>query len=77
MGEMERIAIFLNPVSKQTSRVREGDQESGWLVKSVDARSAVLVKNGETVTLALPKHSDDISGAAIPGLPSRRMGPAP
>ncbi len=57
IGEEDSIAIFLNPSSNVTTRVRQGEQESGWTLRSVGARTAILEKNQQTVTLDLPKPS--------------------
>lgn len=54
----ERIAIFVNPTSNVTSRVRLGASESGWTVKSVEPRATIVEKDAQTVTLALPKPGD-------------------
>jgi len=57
IGDNERIAIFVNQLSNETKRVREGEQESGWVVRSVELRTAVLERNHRSVTLDLPSEA--------------------
>ena len=72
LSEKDRIAIFVNPTSNLTTRVRQGDKESGWTLRTVEPRSAVLVKNTQSVTLALPKPGDVAKTALnAQGLPYR------
>ena len=69
----ERIAIVLNETTKSVTRLREGEEDSGWRVRTVLARSAVVEKGAQSVTLGLPKPGDEPPpGAApveMPGLP--------
>ena len=55
IGEADRIGIFVNDASKVATRIRLGEQASGWTLRSVDPRSAVLEGEGRMVTLDLPK----------------------
>jgi len=48
--------------NQAVSRLRVGEEDSGWRVRSVAARSVVVQKGGTTVTLGLPR----ISGADAP-----------
>ena len=57
IGEDNRIGIFFNETSKITTRIRLGDVNSGWTLRSIDARSAVLEGDGRMVTLDLPEPS--------------------
>jgi len=68
IGEKEQIAIFFNQTANTTTRVRQGDAESGWTVKSVDLRAAVIEKNAQSVTLDLPKRSDQGPAGAVPSI---------
>jgi general secretion pathway protein N len=56
IGENDRIGIFFNETSKITTRIRLGDVDSGWTLRSIDARS-VLEGNRRMVTLDLPEPS--------------------
>jgi general secretion pathway protein N len=79
IGENEKIAIFINLTSNETKRVREGEAEAGWILRSVELRTTVLERNNRSVTLDLPKRggepspgSPTIPAAALPvgpGLP--------
>jgi hypothetical protein len=55
IGENSRIAIFFNEALKTATGVKEGDSDSGWILRSVDPRSAILDGSGRTVTLDLPE----------------------
>ena len=54
-GQSDR--IFFNETSKITTKIRLGNVDSGWTLRSIDARSAVLEGNGRMVTLDLPEPS--------------------
>src|SRR5271166_1945188 len=55
IGENSRIAILLDENAKTSTGVREGDSASGWILRSVEMRSAILEGSGRTVTLDLPE----------------------
>ena len=57
IGGDNRIGIFFNETSKITTRICRGDVDSGWTLRSIDARSAVLDGDGRMVTLDLPEPS--------------------
>jgi hypothetical protein len=52
------VAILFNQATRSVSQVREGDEELGWRITAVSARSAVAEKDGNVVTLDLPRPSD-------------------
>jgi general secretion pathway protein N len=55
VGEGESIAIFYNLTTKTTVRLRLGQtDEMGWKLVAVDARTTLLEKGRQSVTLALP-----------------------
>lgn len=74
VGENEKVAIFFNPATRAVTRVREGDQESGWLVRSVGQRAIVVEKDNQIVTLDLPKRSDGAPGNIGPGAAPQSAG---
>jgi len=55
IGENSRIAIFFDQTSKISTGVREGERTSGWTLRSVESRSAVLEGSNRLVTLDLPE----------------------
>jgi hypothetical protein len=55
IGENSRIAIFFDEALKTAIGVKEGESDSGWILRSVDPRSAILDGSGRTVTLDLPE----------------------
>ncbi|SDR62438.1 general secretion pathway protein N [Rhizobiales bacterium GAS113] len=54
IGEGDKIAIFFNPASKAVVRLRLGEADSGWVLRSVAAREIVLEKDRHTFILSLP-----------------------
>lgn len=54
VGEREGIAIFLDQATNDMVRLRTGENHAGWVLRSVRGREATLVKDAETVILALP-----------------------
>ena len=79
IGEDNRIGIFVSETSKTTIRIREGEGDSGWTLRSIDPHSAVFEGYGRMVTLVFPEaeQSGDPAGAAprisgISGIPRRR-----
>ena len=55
VGAQKRIAILFNLTTRQVTHVREGEEESGWRVRLVSPRSAIVEKDTMSVTLDLPK----------------------
>lgn len=45
----------MDQVTKLVVRVREGDAQSGWRVKAVSPRIAVMEKDDRTVSLEFPR----------------------
>ena len=66
IGEDHRIGIFMSETSKTTIRIREGEGDSGWTLRSIDSHSALFEGYGRMVTLAFPdpEQSGDPAGAA-------------
>ncbi len=60
-----RLAIVQNAGTLAFSRVRVGDEDSGWRVRSVAARSIVVEKGATTVTLEIRR----LSGTDAPPPP--------
>jgi hypothetical protein len=54
-GESEGIAVFVDPTTRDTVRLRTGEGHSGWILQSVARSAATLEKGGQTETLALPR----------------------
>jgi general secretion pathway protein N len=68
VGEGERIAIFYNVTTKTTMRLRLGEtDDEGWKLVAVDARTTLLEKGQQSVTLALP-----VPGETPAGVPASR-----
>jgi hypothetical protein len=64
IGEDNRIGIFFNETLKTTTRIRQGEGDLGWVVRSIDPRSAVLEGDGRMVTLLLPEPSEPVGAGA-------------
>ena len=67
-GEIEGIAIFLEPSTRNLIRVRTGENLSGWTLRSVRGREAILQKDRETIHFALPAPSEQTAAAGLAGL---------
>jgi hypothetical protein len=65
IGEDNRIGIFMSEASQTTIRIREGEGDSGWTLRSIDPHSAVFEGYGRMVTIAFPdpEQSGDPAGA--------------
>ena len=64
-NEHEGIAVFLDQATNSVIRLKTGQDYSGWVLRSVKGREAVLQKDQRTTTLVLP-----VPGAqAVPGIP--------
>ena len=50
-----RIAVLLDQTTQLVVHVREGDEQSGWRVKAVSPRLAVMEKDDRTVSLEFPR----------------------
>ncbi|MGJ4993880.1 hypothetical protein ACQR0Z_05690 [Bradyrhizobium sp. HKCCYLS3077] len=61
VGGEDSFAIFIDPSSQAALRLRMGTAHEGWTLQSLQARQAVLQKDGETVTLAMPQPSETAS----------------
>jgi general secretion pathway protein N len=61
-----RIAILFDQASGTTTDVREGERASGWTLRSVESRSAVVEGNSRAVTIDLPEPSAQASPATAP-----------
>jgi hypothetical protein len=66
IGGKIRIGVFLNESSKIVTRIREGEADSGWTVRSVDPRSAVLESDGRMVTLDMPEPGSAADAGGLP-----------
>ena len=69
IGENSRIAIFFNEALKTAKGIKEGESDSGWRLRSVDPRSAILDGSGRTVTLDLPEPAAEESPAPLVPVP--------
>jgi hypothetical protein len=54
IGGKIRMGVFRNDTEQAVTRIREGEADSGWTLRSVDPRSAVLEADGRMVTLDMP-----------------------
>jgi general secretion pathway protein N len=54
IGGGDKIAIFFNTSSRAVVRLRLGESDNGWVLRSVGARETVLETDRSSFTLALP-----------------------
>jgi general secretion pathway protein N len=77
-GENEGVAVFIDTTTRDTVRLRTGEGHSGWILQSIERRTATLQKGEQTETLALPKPTDTPATApVISALPPPAPPPPP
>ena len=54
-AENQGVAVFIDPSTHDAVRLRTGEGHLGWILQSVDRRTATLQKSGQTETLELPR----------------------
>jgi hypothetical protein len=64
-GENEGVAVFIDMTTRDTVRLRTGEGHSGWILQSIERRTATLQKGDRTETLALPKPTDTPAMAPV------------
>ena len=75
IGDNSRIAIIFDDALKSAKGLKEGESDSGWLLRSVDSHSATLDGSGRTVTLDLPEPAaQDIPQTSVVSAPPRKRG---
>jgi general secretion pathway protein N len=57
IGSGEGYAVFLDNATHAVIRLKTGDGEDGWILRSVAEREAVLEKNDRTAVVRLPSRS--------------------
>jgi general secretion pathway protein N len=62
VGETEGIGIFLDQASNNVIRLRMGQDYTGWILRSVQARETMFEKDRRTATLALPPPDAEQAG---------------
>jgi len=67
IGNGDKIAIFFDPNSRSTVRLRLGDSSAGWVLRSVESRDTILEKDHHSFTLSLPSPEDAPRQAPPPG----------
>ena len=64
-GENEGVAVFIDTTTRDTVRLRTGEGHSGWILQSIERRTATLQKGEQTETLAMPKPTDTPATAPV------------
>jgi general secretion pathway protein N len=75
-SETEGYAVFLDQATNSVIRLKTGQDHSGWVLRSVKGREAVLQKDRRTTTLVLPLPGG-VPSAPIPGVPVGPNGKEP
>jgi general secretion pathway protein N len=65
-SETEGYAVFLDQATNTVIRLKTGQDHSGWVLRSVKGREAILQKDRQTTTLVLPVPGG-VPSAPIPG----------
>ncbi len=74
-GAKQDIGIFINQMDQSVIRLRVGQENNGWAMRSVDLRATMLQKDTLQVKLELPAR--DATGAAGPQVAVNSSGPPP
>jgi hypothetical protein len=64
-GENEGLAVFVDSATRDTVRLRIGEGHSGWILQSVERKSATLQKGQRSETLELPRPNAPQNAAPI------------
>jgi hypothetical protein len=64
-GENEGVAVFIDTTTRDTVRLRTGEGHSGWILQSIERRTATLQRGEQTETLAMPKPTDTQAPAPV------------
>jgi general secretion pathway protein N len=75
-SETEGYAVFLDQATNSVIRLKTGQDHSGWVLRSVKGREAVLQKDRQTTTLVLPVPGG-VPSAPVPGAPRGPKGQEP
>jgi general secretion pathway protein N len=59
-GHSEGFAIFISTTNHNIVRLRTGEGQDGWILRSVSGREAVLEKNNRTAVVELPPTTGDL-----------------
>ncbi len=51
----EGLAVLVDPISHNAVRLRTGEGHEGWILQSIDRRTATLQKGGQSEKLELPR----------------------
>ncbi len=73
-GEKEDIGIFINQMDQSVVRLRIGQDDHGWVVRSVDLRATTLEKESQQVKLELPARNATLpAGPEVAMIPTGTM----
>jgi hypothetical protein len=54
IGEKDSIAVFVDDTTKNSIRLRTGEEHKGWTLRSVQGREVTLERDRENTVLSLP-----------------------
>jgi general secretion pathway protein N len=70
-GEKEDIGVFINQMDQSVIRLRVGQDDHGWVERSVDLRAATLQKDNQQVKLELPaRDANVLAGSEVAAIVS-------
>jgi hypothetical protein len=64
-GENEGLAVFVDSATRDTVRLRIGEGHSGWILQSVERKTATLQKGQRSETLGLPRPDTPQNAAPV------------
>jgi hypothetical protein len=74
-SENEGVAVFIDTTTRDAVRLRTGEGHSGWILQSVERRTATLQKGDRSETLELPRPT--AQGASAPVITALPPAPSP
>ncbi len=78
VGAQETVAVFRSTTAREVIRLRIGEADAGWTLRSVQPKSTTLEKASREVTLALaPPDASSAPGGDTPGGIDAFMRPPP
>jgi general secretion pathway protein N len=64
LGEKDGIAIFVDETTREVVRLRKNESHSGWILRSLQGREAMLEKEAFTAVLVIPPPGGEPNPAA-------------
>jgi general secretion pathway protein N len=74
IGASDKIGVFVDEASKDVIRIKAGESHAGWILRSVQRRSASFEKDRQETTLVIPPPGFAQPGSGVGVVASRTGG---